>query len=85
MGEAKQMERPCPKCNKDMSMTPCCPECGIIPIAESSWRHIEQQRNVARLALVECVRIMKHESTTYKLDIISEANTAVVNAVSAIG
>ena len=31
----------CPKCQNEMTMTPVCCECGIIPIAEGSFRQRE--------------------------------------------
>jgi hypothetical protein len=41
----------CHKCQKEMTMTPVCSECGIIPIADASFRQRDDEIKRLRYAL----------------------------------
>ena len=45
----------CHKCKKPMVMTPACPNCGRIPIAEASFKQLENEKKVLIDALTDIV------------------------------
>ena len=51
----------CHKCGKPMEMTPVCCECGIIPIAELSFRYTEQKNADLLTALENIKSICKRD------------------------
>jgi len=63
--EAKELPlTPCYKCGKIMDMTPVCSECGIIPIAESSFSALTKERDELES---EVERLKAESKANYRL------------------
>ncbi len=51
----------CHKCNKEMTMTPVCIHCGDIPIAEASFKALEDKIKLYEEALTQMSKFSKTE------------------------